>query len=171
MRETFNFLLRRYGLLFLGCALLVGTAVIVILPTGDQLRYRDEVEYDALARHLRAGDGFVDEQLQPSAKRPPAYPYFLAGVYRLWERPVAAKLANAVMLGLVGWMLARIGGNVQPAGGGGRALRRGSCYFIPYLPTRLRRSIHKSRGHFFLLSPCTGWDCFRAPGYAPCCAG
>lgn len=115
MREIFNFLRRGYGLLFLGCVLLVGTAVIVILPAGDQLRYPDEVEYDALARHLRAGDGFVDKHLQPSAKRPPAYPYFLAGLYSLQERPLTAKLANAVMLGFIGWMLARIVGNARPA--------------------------------------------------------
>jgi hypothetical protein len=43
----------------------------------------DSVEYLSLARNLAAGNGFTEDGVSPSVYRPPLFPYFLGGWYRL----------------------------------------------------------------------------------------
>jgi 4-amino-4-deoxy-L-arabinose transferase-like glycosyltransferase len=43
----------------------------------------DPVEFDQLARHLAAGDGYVNESGTPTAFRAPGFPLFLALLYRV----------------------------------------------------------------------------------------
>lgn len=61
----------------------------------------DEADYHAIAVNLTAGDGFVSFEGYPTARRPPAYPVFLAAVYTVaGESPRAARAAQ-VLLGVV----------------------------------------------------------------------
>ncbi len=44
----------------------------------------DPVEFDSLARHLAAGEGYVNEAGRPTSFRAPGFPIFLAGFYSLF---------------------------------------------------------------------------------------
>lgn len=75
----------------------------------------DPTDYDRLGRLLAAGKGFGPALLSPSggptAFRPPLYPLFLAGVYKLTaDSMLAARLAQAVLgatsVALI-WFIAR----------------------------------------------------------------
>jgi len=61
----------------------------------------DEADYHAIASHLAAGDGFVDETGRPTGRRPPAYPALLSAVYRVvGPRPAAGRVLQ-MALGVV----------------------------------------------------------------------
>src|SRR3954447_15301229 len=60
------------------------------IRSGDELRYPDERDYHALAQSLLQHQGFVNERGQPSAYRPPGYPFVLTALYSVWNRPMAA---------------------------------------------------------------------------------
>jgi len=67
---------------------------------------QDEPDYDAIATNLAAGRGFAVFPGQPSAWRPPAYPAFLAAIYKLAGRDFAVVrfvqcLIGAATCGLV----------------------------------------------------------------------
>lgn len=71
----------------------------------------DEADYHGIAAHLAAGDGFLAPEGTPTARRPPAYPVFLAGLYAVTGAdPVAGRLAQ-VLLGatviFLTWHVAR----------------------------------------------------------------
>ena len=105
-------------------ALVIRLALVAATPgyvvTGDA---RD---YDVHAVSIAAGDGYSDTYAygRPTAFRPPGYPYFLAGVYRLTGvdradaglRIDAARVAGAivgtVVVGLVGLLAAQLAGAV-----------------------------------------------------------
>jgi hypothetical protein len=103
-------------IVLLTCAVLFGLTALIALRGGDQLRYRDETDYDLLARHLAVGQGYINQQGRSTAYRPPGYPIFLAVLYQFWNRPLAAKLANAAMLAALGWLLAEMVASVAPQG-------------------------------------------------------
>jgi 4-amino-4-deoxy-L-arabinose transferase-like glycosyltransferase len=81
--------------------------------SGDQLRYPDERDYHELALNLLRHHAYVDEHFQPSACRPPGYPWVLASVYSLWQRPLAAKLLNASACVLTAIVLSLIASSIQ----------------------------------------------------------
>jgi 4-amino-4-deoxy-L-arabinose transferase-like glycosyltransferase len=61
----------------------------------------DEADYHAIAASLGHGDGFAGDDGQPTARRPPAYPAFLAALYAVTgESPRAGRIAQ-VILGVV----------------------------------------------------------------------
>jgi len=77
----------------------------------DAVTDGDEADYHAIAQNIAGGAGFVSESGQPTGRRPPAYPYLLAGLYRLTgPSRVAARLLQ-VLLGVavvaLVYMLAR----------------------------------------------------------------
>ncbi len=90
------------------CAAIWALASLISLSSGDQLRYPDEKDYHNLALNFAHRNGFVDENLQPSAARPPGYPLLLSAVYALWERPLAAKLLNSFVCGFTALVLSLI---------------------------------------------------------------
>jgi 4-amino-4-deoxy-L-arabinose transferase-like glycosyltransferase len=59
----------------------------------------DEIDYVALAGNLAVGAGFTLEGGYETARRPPVYPVFLAGLTRLTGRPVAAGRIAQWLLG------------------------------------------------------------------------
>ena len=71
--------------------------------SGAELRYPDEAEYYGHAVRINAGLGFVLPDHQPTAYRPPGYPYVISLVLLIWQSPLAAKLLNVLVL--IGAML------------------------------------------------------------------
>ena len=98
------------------CGLTFGVALAVCLGTGGQLKYDDERVYAQLAQRLAQGQGFVNDDLQPTAARPPGYPFALSLVFRIHESVRAAKVMNAVALGATAWLVVLIVNSVAPAG-------------------------------------------------------
>jgi len=86
------------------------------LAAGDHFRYPDEHDYDRLAQGLLSGRGYVDAEGRPTAYRPPGWPLALAGIYRVWNHPVAARIANAAAYGLTAWLLAVMASRIVPEG-------------------------------------------------------
>ena len=57
----------------------------------------DEVDYDILAKQIVAGNGFVDENGNPTAWRTPGFPVFLASIYKIdGTEPSSARIVLAV---------------------------------------------------------------------------
>jgi 4-amino-4-deoxy-L-arabinose transferase-like glycosyltransferase len=106
-----------WGLLLsiLGVALAVRVGLILAtrrLPLGS-----DPTDYDRLARLLAHGRGWGPSLLAaghgPTAFRPPLYPLFLAGVYRLTgDSTTAARLVEALLgvagIALLAWIAAHL---------------------------------------------------------------
>ena len=86
------------------------------LAGGDQLRYPDERDYHWLAKSLLSGNGYADAEGRPTAYRPPGWPLILSGIYSLWDRPLAAKLFNAVAHAGAAWLLAIMVARISPRG-------------------------------------------------------
>jgi 4-amino-4-deoxy-L-arabinose transferase-like glycosyltransferase len=104
------------------CLVLVAVSLILRLAYVDAtpglpLRH-DAVDYDVHAQSIAVGEGFSEERAhgRPTAFRPPGYPYFLAGVYKLAgveraddERRVeVARAANAILGALAVGLLALV---------------------------------------------------------------
>ena len=84
--------------------LLAASAVRMDAAMKDQsVPEKDGYEYDRLALDLVRGEGYRNEQGQPSAWRAPLYPFFLAAVYKiaghsyLWVRIFQALLSAATV--------------------------------------------------------------------------
>lgn len=61
----------------------------------------DGVRYHRLASNLMSGSGYIRENGQPTAFRPPTYSFFLVGVYWLFGFDYAAgRVAHAIVSGL-----------------------------------------------------------------------
>lgn len=98
------------------CVALVLLTAALAVRSGTSLRYLDERHYHQLALRLCSGDGFTTASGLPTAFRPPGYPLFLAALYQAWSSPLAAKLANAVLLGLLAWILGGMVARHAPKG-------------------------------------------------------
>jgi 4-amino-4-deoxy-L-arabinose transferase-like glycosyltransferase len=110
------------ALLLIATALLIRLAYVEATP-GYQLVH-DARDYDTHARSIAAGEGYSKHLLydRPTAFRPPGYPYFLGGVYRLagveraeaGRRIRAARIAQALVgtaaVALLGLLAAQLWG-------------------------------------------------------------
>ncbi len=71
----------------------------------------DEIDYDEIARSIASGRGFAFDAGEPTASRPPLYPAFLAGIYRIAGfRTEAGKIVQILLGGaivLLTYLLAR----------------------------------------------------------------
>jgi 4-amino-4-deoxy-L-arabinose transferase-like glycosyltransferase len=83
----------------LAIAILVGALALrlaFVLATPDYRLVHDAIDYDHHAASIAAGHGYAYSYGRATAFRPPAYPYFTAGVYVVTGRSVtAARIANA----------------------------------------------------------------------------
>jgi len=86
--------------------------IAFVLATPDYRLVHDARDYHRHAVSLAAGHGFATAYGRPTAFRPPAYPLFLAGVYKVSPELEAARLANAfvgagivALIGLVAFQL------------------------------------------------------------------
>jgi hypothetical protein len=89
--------------------------LLVVGISGNRLRFPDETEYHQLGQSLASGSGFSLENGQPTAYRPPGYPFLLSLFYKLNDAPLTAKLVNAFLLTATAWGLCRMAGNTLPA--------------------------------------------------------
>jgi len=89
------------------------------LSTGNLLRGWDAADYDNVATNLLAGKGFVREgtgeilgkpvEFRLRGHRPPAYPLFLALVYRISNHNVrVVYILQALLLALTGYVVYRL---------------------------------------------------------------
>ena len=85
------------------CALGLVYSVVLL---GGGLRYPDEADYLALARHLAALDGYTFDGVTPTAQRPPGYPVVLAPLVALADSVHAVRLSQFAMLALAAHLLA-----------------------------------------------------------------
>ncbi len=92
--------LSRLGLpwlaLLLAATLLVGALYAVSL--GDNLRYLDERDYVAIARHLVAGQGYTIDGITRTAYRAPGYPLLLAALIAFGLDVVGLRIVNFLLL-------------------------------------------------------------------------
>ena len=92
--------------------------VAFVLATPNYQLIHDAIDYDRHAASIAQGHGFALSYGRPTAFRPPAYPIFVAGVYKLVgtqskaDRVRAARLANALvstalvaLIGLIAFQL------------------------------------------------------------------
>ena len=86
----------------LGMALLMG--LIYSISLGDTIRFADEREYHRIAENLVEKHAFILWS-QPTAWRPPAYPYFLAFWIWLGAGVVHLRLVHILLLGLTGFLV------------------------------------------------------------------
>ena len=98
----------------LGLALLVISALLVDLQSGDSRRYVDESDYEELARSIVHRHDFAGADGQLTMARPPGYPAVIALVYAIIERPIAAKVENAVILILAVLALGVLARRIEP---------------------------------------------------------
>lgn len=100
------------------CALVVFVLALVVRLFVATAYYEpqpsaDAADYHRLAAGLAGGAGYVNEAGEPTAWRPPGYPFFLAGVYAVFGPDVrAATLAQAVLGALTALLLAVFAGQV-----------------------------------------------------------
>lgn len=86
----------RIALAAAGLYTLLGLAYSVLL--GDKIRYYDEEVYVGLAHRLVAGQGYTLDGVNPTAYRPPGYPFLLAAVDRLGGGIVVMRLIGVAAL-------------------------------------------------------------------------
>ena len=101
----------------MACVLLGG--ILYGLSLGGDLRYPDEHEYVTIARNLLAGHGYSLDGRQPTAYRPPGFPFFIAAGLALDGDIVTVRMLNIACLLLSLICLFRLG---RRAGGPGAGL-------------------------------------------------
>lgn len=84
--------------------------------SGNQTKWPDEAIYIGIAERLLAGLGFTNDTLQPSAFRPPGYPFVLSLVYQIHDSVLLAKIVNVLALTATAWLLSLIVKEVAPSG-------------------------------------------------------
>jgi len=93
---------RRLDIAILGLIFVLGLAprllYIKVTPGGDPRLSREDPHYfDMIARHLVGGQGFIE--VGARAYRPPAYPFFLSLIYRVFDSSFGAAQVVLALLG------------------------------------------------------------------------
>ncbi len=103
--------------LYTGLLLLIACTVFLELRSGNALRYQDESDYEQIARSIVHRFSVADESGHLLMGRPPGYPAAIAVVYTAIEKPVAAKLENALFLALAVLTLSVLARRIEPRAG------------------------------------------------------
>jgi len=104
------------NIVFITCGLVFIVAAAFSIWTGNQTKWPDESIYVGIAERLVAGLGFVNPELQPSAFRPPGYPFVISLIYQIHESVLLAKFVNVLALAATAWLLSLIVKNITPSG-------------------------------------------------------
>lgn len=107
----------------IGLLLIAVCATIVVVGSGDRLRFDDEFRYQELANSLLQRHAYAAPDGTPTAWWPPGYPFAVSAVYALWHRPLAAKLLNVLCLTLAVYTAALLA----------RRLYRNASSLTPYM--------------------------------------
>jgi 4-amino-4-deoxy-L-arabinose transferase-like glycosyltransferase len=88
-------------------------------PSGPGGPTADDVEFDSLARHVAAGEGYVNREGRHTSFRAPGWPFFLAALYAMGgDYPPVVYAVNCLLGGLscvLTYLLARHLFEEQPA--------------------------------------------------------
>ncbi len=90
---------------FAGILLLLAVSIVLGLYSGNTLRYKDERDYEEVARSMLHLHQFADADGNLTMDRPPGYPVAIAIAYSIVEQPVLVKIENAIALALAAWVL------------------------------------------------------------------
>lgn len=96
-------------------ALSMALALGVALMSGTSLRYEDERDYFALAQQMVQGHGYVTPALQPTAYRPPGYPFLMTLFAGTDQGVLWLKILNVVILGVSVWLMRALIARETPA--------------------------------------------------------
>jgi hypothetical protein len=99
---------------YLGLALVLLAALVLDLYSGDSLHYKDESDYEQVARSILHRHQFADVDGNVTMDRPPGYPAAIALAYSLAERPLAVKIENALTLVLAVLVLGMLARRLTP---------------------------------------------------------
>jgi 4-amino-4-deoxy-L-arabinose transferase-like glycosyltransferase len=89
-------------ILILLLALIVRLGLVLAVPTQP---ISDFKEFDRLASGLLTGRGYVNENGQPTAYRPPGYIFFITGIYAIFgHHDIAIRLVNILLGMLACWL-------------------------------------------------------------------
>lgn len=96
----------------------------------------DAADYHALATRLVQGQGYVNEMGAPTAWRPPGYPFFLAGIYKIFGLSIRAATLLQAGLGALTVVLLMIFGKMvlgerQAIAGGVLAALYPGLFWLP----------------------------------------
>lgn len=116
IQVKFDFKADTNAIVFLLCGLVFIAASALTVWSGSQLKFSDELIYTQMANRLADGLGFVSESLQPTAYRPPGYPYIISLVFRVHESILLAKFLNVIALTATTWLVSSIVRSVTPGG-------------------------------------------------------
>jgi len=111
-------------------ALLLGIFCIKFLPTIPQTG--DSLDYSAIAKNLALGKGFAIKGGVPTAERPPAYPFFLAFIYKMNGSLDAVRIIQFFLLGCTASLIYLIGRSHLKIPNGLSFLAAGTIIFWPY---------------------------------------
>jgi 4-amino-4-deoxy-L-arabinose transferase-like glycosyltransferase len=89
-------------------ATILVTGVVYSIYLGDKIRYDDEREYDRLATHLVQEHIYSFDGVNPSAFRPPGYPFILAGLKWMGLPISTGRILNFLLLAVTVWFVYRI---------------------------------------------------------------
>ena len=83
-------------------AFMVRMGYIFLIPARS-LQLDDSYQWNLMAKYFKEGKGFLFGASDLDAKRAPIYPFFLAGVYRIWgdENYLAVKVFQAILSSLI----------------------------------------------------------------------
>lgn len=98
------------------CGFIFIVAAALCIWSGNQTKWPDELVYIGIAERLVEGYCFTNEALQPSAFRPPGYPFALSLIYQIHESVLLAKLVNVLALAATALLLSLIVKAVTPLG-------------------------------------------------------
>lgn len=104
------------NIVLITCCLIFIVAAAFCIWSGNQTKWPDESIYVGIAERLVAGLGFANEALQPSAFRPPGYPFALSLIYQIHESVLLAKFVNVLALTATAWLLSLIVKEIAPSG-------------------------------------------------------
>ncbi|RZQ64231.1 ArnT family glycosyltransferase [Amycolatopsis suaedae] len=139
-RRALDWLDERAGRVALGAvvlAVLLAGGYAVVL--GDSLRYLDEEVYVRLAGSLADGAGYSADGVQPTAYRPPGYPFLLSAVHLLSGGSVLAmRFVGVLALAGCVWLSYRLGTRAHsPAAGAIAAVVTAGYPLFVYTATTL----------------------------------
>jgi hypothetical protein len=98
------------------CGFIFIVAAAFCVWSGNQTKWPDELVYIGIAKRLLASFCFTNEALQPSAFRPPGYPFALSLIYQIHESVLFAKFVNVFALVAAAWLLSLIVKAIAPLG-------------------------------------------------------
>lgn len=82
----------------------------IFFPQSEEGNLMDSVRYLRTATNIIRGRGFAEWGPRPTAFAPPVYPYFLAGIFKIFGyHPDVVKIIQAILGGLTCWIIYRMG--------------------------------------------------------------